>query len=87
MMHVPILGLVENMSYFKCPDCGKETKIFGESHIGEIAKEFSLPVLAEIPISPEISEACDMGTLESINVPWMDGAVSELEKIVEKDRE
>jgi Mrp family chromosome partitioning ATPase len=87
MMNVPIIGLVENMSYFKCPHCGKETKIFGESHIREIADEFSLPVLARIPISPELSEACDLGTLEDISAPFMDGAASALEKIPEKEKD
>ena len=84
MMKIPIIGLVENMSYFKCPDCGKETKIFGESHINEIAKEFSIPVLARIPISPEVSEACDAGTLEEIETTWMDEAVSKLEQMPAK---
>lgn len=87
MMKVPIIGLVENMSYFKCPDCGKETKIFGESHLGEIAKEFSLPVLARIPVSPEISKACDTGTLEEIEAPWMREAVTALEEVLEQKRE
>jgi len=87
MMKIPIIGLVENMSYFKCPGCGTETKIFGESHIEEIAREFSLPVLARIPVSPEISEACDAGTLEDLDAPWMDEAVKTLEGIPAKDRE
>jgi Mrp family chromosome partitioning ATPase len=87
MMNIPIIGLVENMSYFKCPDCGKETKIFGESHIQEIADTFSLPVLARIPISPEVSAACDLGTLETIDASWLDGTVSELEKVPPKERE
>ncbi len=87
MMHVPIIGLVENMSYFKCPHCGEETKIFGESHIEDIAKEFSLPVLAKIPINPDISEACDKGTLENLSIPRMDGAVAAMEKIPEKEKD
>ncbi len=87
MMKVPIIGLVENMSYFKCPGCGEEAKIFGESHIQEIADKFSLPVLARIPVSPALSEACDLGTLEDIDAPWMANALAELEKIPEREKE
>ena len=61
---IPIIGLVENMSYFKCPDCGKEHKIFGDSHIEEIAAKHNLKVLAKLPIDPKISAACDKGMME-----------------------
>ena len=61
MMSIPVLGLVENMSYFKCPDNDKEYKIFGESHIDEIAEKHNLKVLAKLPIDPKISAACDKG--------------------------
>ena len=61
MMNIPIIGLVENMSYFRCPDNGKDYKIFGDSHIEDIAKEYSLKVLAKVPIDPKISEAVDNG--------------------------
>jgi len=64
MMNIPIIGLVENMSYFKCPDCGKEHKIFGDSHIEEIAAKHNLKVLAKLPIDPKISAACDKGMME-----------------------
>ncbi|MDD3001963.1 MAG: P-loop NTPase [Candidatus Riflebacteria bacterium] len=64
MMNIPILGLVENMSYFTCPDNGKDYKIFGESHIDEIASSHNLNVLAKLPIDPKISEACDSGEIE-----------------------
>ena len=57
-MDIPILGLVENMSYLECPDCGKKISVFGESHIDEIAKEYSIPVLAKLPIDPKGSRAC-----------------------------
>lgn len=63
-MNVPILGLVENMSYLKCPDCGKEIKLFGDSKIETIAKEFDLKVLAKMPIDPALAEACDNGLIE-----------------------
>ncbi len=64
MMNIPILGLVENMSYFRCPDNGKDYQIFGESHIEEVAKEHGLTVLGRLPIDPKIAEACDAGRIE-----------------------
>lgn len=64
MMKIPIIGLVENMSYFRCPDNDKDYKIFGDSHIEEIAEKHNLKVLARIPIDPKISEACDKGLIE-----------------------
>ncbi|MDD6467908.1 MAG: P-loop NTPase [Erysipelotrichaceae bacterium] len=68
MMNVPILGIVENMSYFACPDCGKKIQIFGESHIDEIASEHDLQVLAKLPMNPEIAKACDEGRLEEMDI-------------------
>lgn len=64
MMDIPIIGLVENMSYFKCPDNGKNYKIFGESHIEKIADKHNLKVIAKVAIDPKISEACDKGEIE-----------------------
>jgi len=64
MMNIPIIGLVENMSYFKCPDNNREYKIFGESHIDEIAEKHNLKVLAKLPVDPEMSAACDKGAIE-----------------------
>ena len=64
LMNVPILGLVENMSYFKCPDCGKEHKIFGESHIDEIAKDYGTRVLAKVPLDDSLAKSIDTGTIE-----------------------
>lgn len=66
MMSVPVLGVIENYSYFKCPDCGKEHNIFGESHLDEVAKAMNLNVLARLPIDPALAAAADAGTLESI---------------------
>ena len=80
-MHIPILGLVENMSYFRCPDNGKEYKIFGESHIDTIAKNYGLPILAKLPIEPALAEACDAGQIESVNGDWMDTTVDMLGKM------
>ncbi len=75
MMNVPVLGLVENMSYVKCPDCGKEIKIFGESHIGEIAEKFGYDLLARIPMDPKLSALVDRGMIELMENDYMDGAV------------
>ena len=64
MMNVPIIGLVENMSYALCPDCGKHINVFGESHIDDTAKKFDLKVLAKLPIDPEIAKLVDDGMIE-----------------------
>jgi Mrp family chromosome partitioning ATPase len=72
MMSVPVLGLVENLSYFKCPDNGKEYKVFGDSHIDEIAKAHQLKVLAKLPMEPKISAACDKGMIELFDGNWFD---------------
>lgn len=64
MMNVPIVGLVENMSYFECPDCGRHISVFGDSHIDDIAGKFGLKVLAKLPIDPETAKLVDSGMLE-----------------------
>lgn len=75
MMNVPVLGLVENMSYVKCPDCGKEIPVFGESHIDEVAEKFGYPVLARIPLDPAIAAAVDAGMAEYVtDNPLFDAA-------------
>ena len=71
MMNIPIIGLVENMSYFKCPDCSREIKIFGESHLDEIAARYQLVVLAKLPIEPEIAEACDAGRIDELSADYL----------------
>lgn len=77
-MDIPVLGLVENMSYLVCPDCGKKISVFGEGHIDEIAKEYDIPVLARIPITPAIAEHVDAGTVEYLEADWMDEAAEKL---------
>ncbi len=80
MMNIPIIGLVENMAYFKCPDCDQEHKIFGDSHIAQIAAKYDLKVLAQLPIDPAIAGACDKGRIEFWEGDWFDSIVEILEK-------
>lgn len=79
VMHVPVLGLVENMAYFQCPDCGRQHQVFGDSHIDQIANKYNLKVLARLPISPEISKLCDQGRIEYFAGDWLDNAANILE--------
>lgn len=81
MMNVPILGIVENMSYVVCPDCKKEIKVFGDSHIDEIAKENNLSVLAKLPIDTKLSAAVDKGAVELFDGKWLDKAAEIIEKL------
>lgn len=81
MMNIPILGLVENMSYVECPDCGKKIYVFGESHIDEIASQYQVPVLAKIPMDSELAAACDAGKIEFTERDYMKDAVELLEKL------
>jgi len=83
MMNIPIIGLVENMSYFKCPDNNKEYKIFGESHIEEIADKHNLKVLAKLPIDPKVATACDKGMIELFDGDWFESIAEILEKMEE----
>ena len=67
MMHIPVLGFVENYSYLQCPDCGKKIQVFGESHLDAVAEEFKLPVLARLPIDPNVAQAYDNGLMETVD--------------------
>lgn len=80
MMNIPVLGIIENMSYYKCPDCGKEYKVFGESHVEETAEKFGLKVLAKIPIDPKLAALSDKGMLELMENDYLDAAFAEIEK-------
>lgn len=80
MMNVPIIGLVENMSYAVCPDCGKQIKVFGESHIDETAEKFGLKVLAKLPIDPETAGLVDKGLLELTESTAADPIVDAVEE-------
>lgn len=80
LMNIPVLGLVENMSYVLCPDCGKKIHVFGESHIGEIAEEYHVPVLAQMPINPALASACDNGTVEDLDCSYLEDAALVIER-------
>ena len=76
MMDITVLGLVENMSYMLCPDCGKKLYPFGQGHTIEIAEQFGLPLLAQLPIDPAVAASCDAGRIEDFKQNWMEGAVT-----------
>lgn len=80
MMDIPVLALVENMSYFECPDCGKKHAVFGESHLQEIAARHGIGQTARLPINPEIARACDNGLVELFEGDWLDGVADALEQ-------
>jgi len=82
MMNIPVLGLVENMSYFKCPDCGKELQVFGPSKVEEVAAAHGLEVLGRLPIEPKLAEACDKGMIEFFeDGHWLDDAAKKIETL------
>ena len=78
MMNIPILGIVENMSYAVCPDCGKKIHVYGESHTAEVAKEYGIPLLAQLPFSPELAKQVDMGVVELHECTEIDPAVARI---------
>ena len=79
MMSVPLLGLVENYSYFQCPDCGKQHAIFGESHLEQEAMKLGLPLLAKLPIDPNLAAAFDAGKLEELDTNYLEGVAAQLD--------
>ena len=81
MMNIPVLGVVENFSYLKCPDCGKEIRLFGESHVDEAARELGIPVLGKIPLDPEMALAADQGIFYEKEHAGLDAAVEVLKKL------
>ena len=80
MMHIPVLGFVENYAYLECPDCGRKIEVFGKSHLDEIAAEFGLPVLARLPINPDVAFAYDSGLMENVNTDAVAGVIEAVEK-------
>lgn len=80
-MNVPIIGVIENMSYLECPDCGKKISVFGESRLEETAAAYGIPMLAQIPIRPEIAAAIDAGSAETVDASFLAGAADAVEKL------
>ena len=79
MMHIPVLGFVENYSYLECPDCGKKINVFGESHLDEVAASFGLPVLARLPIDPKVAQSYDSGMMETVDTSKVDDVIAAIE--------
>lgn len=80
-MDIPILGIVENMSYVRCPDCNKKIFVFGKSHVDEAAKEYDLKVLGQLPLDSELTSLSDKGLIESFESDWLEEFSKEIEKI------
>ena len=80
LMNIPVLGLVENMSYVKCPDCGKKIRVFGDSHIQRLAEKYAIPATAELPMDPALAKACDAGLMELFEGTWLDKLFTQIEK-------
>ena len=80
MMHIPVLGFVENYAYLQCPDCGKKIEVFGKSHLDQVAAEFGLPILARLPIDPSVAAAYDNGLMETVYTDALADAVEAVKK-------
>ena len=74
LMNIPVIGLVENMSYVKCPDCGKELHIFGESKAEELCETYGIPFLGRVPLDPNLASLCDKGIIELMENDYLDKA-------------
>lgn len=81
MMHIPVLGFVENYSYVACPDCGKKISVFGESQLEQVAAQFELPVLAKLPIDPAVAQAFDQGNMETLNTEALGNVAQAVEQL------
>ena len=82
MMNIPVIGIIENLSYFKAPDTGTEYKIFGESHLEETAAKHGIQVLAKMPVEPKLAAACDTGMIELFDVNWLESVGEVLAKML-----
>lgn len=78
IMNIPIIGIIENMSYYECPDCHKKINVFGDSHLDEIAAQYDIPVLARLPICTDLAKLCDNGTIEDFKGDWLENAVDKI---------
>lgn len=84
LMNIPVLGLVENMSYVLCPDCGKKIEIFGKSHAGEIADKYGMKVLGSLPFDPKLAAEVDAGRIEANDCRGLDGIAEVLKSLAKK---
>ena len=87
LMKIPVLGLIENYSYVKCPDCGREIRVFGESKIEETAKRLGVPLLARIPLDPELAKLSDNGQIELLPEGIIEGAADEIERVLPPEKD
>ncbi len=81
MMNVPVLGIVENMAYYECPDCKSRHSIFGESHIEEVAAKYGIQSTAGMPINPKLAAACDKGMIELFEGDWLNKTADVIENL------
>lgn len=84
-MNIPIIGIIENMSYVKCPDCGREIKVFGDSKLEDTARKYNLDILGRIPLDPKLAAACDRGMIELFDGNWLDKAVEKINALPSKN--
>lgn len=81
LMNIPVLGLVENMSYFECPDCGKRHEIFGQSHVEEVAAQYGISHVARLPLDSKLAAGIDAGMAELVDGNWLDDMMTHLEEV------
>ena len=81
MLNIPVVGLVENMSYVQCPDCGKKIAVFGESHVDAIAKQYGIPHTAALPIDRKLAASADKGMIELTNGNWLDEIANAIDEL------
>ncbi len=86
MLNIPVIGLVENMSYIECPDCGKKIEVFGESHVNEIAKQYGIPHTAALPIDRKLAASADKGMIELTNGDWLDEIANAIDQLQPRER-
>lgn len=86
MLNIPVIGLVENMSYVQCPDCGKKIEVFGESHVDAIAKQYGIPHTAALPIDRKLAASADKGMIELTNGDWLDEIANAIDELPARER-
>lgn len=86
MLNIPVIGLVENMSYVQCPDCGKKIEVFGESHVDAIARQYGIPHTAALPIDRKLAASADKGMIELTNGDWLDEIANAIDQLQPRER-